>query len=252
VVTWTPSYRFIRAAAFALIVYGALGVLVALSLIAIGATTFGQLAGLQNGLDGQRRSIVQSIRTVSGLVRDTADATADFRRSLDEARASADGASQLSNQAAGTFRQLAASMDLQIFGLQPLVGLAPQFNQSANQLQQLAISIGATRDALAQNGTDVQRASSDLATLQIQLDQMASTLDAPGVFGLGFDTLLPFQIAFYGTCALLIVQSVFSVIAGIVLVRLTPGIRLRTATTTAADGDGRDRARGSQPAQRYS
>jgi len=39
---------------------------------------------------------------------------------------------------------------------------------------------------------------------------------------LGFDTqgMLPFQVAFYGMCLLVLLQSGFSIVAGIVLYRL--------------------------------
>src|SRR4051812_6217673 len=116
----------------------------------VGWGTFKQVDALQATLERERASLVRSIRTVAATVKDTATSTNDFQTSINSARNSADTASQLANDTAGTFRDMAVQMNLQIFGVQPLAGIAPQVNRSADQLQQLAISLGSTRDALAQ------------------------------------------------------------------------------------------------------
>ena len=244
------GYRFLRSAAIALSVYGLLGLVIAAAMLVVGISSFGQVTSLQKTLESERVSLVQSIRTVSGTLHDTAGATTNFQQSIDGARGAADRASLLANTSAGTFRDLGARVGaVSILGIQPLAGLSPQFGDSADQLQQLAISLGGTRDALAQNGSDIQRVGSDLNRLQTQLDAVAASLSAPGVLGLDAQSLLPFQVAFYGMCLLVILQSAFSIIAGIVLYRLQRALgpteplfpRARTATTI--DGTDRDRVR---------
>ena len=138
-------YRFLRTAAVALEFYGILGLAISAAMLVVGITTFGQIAQLQRTLESQRSSLVDSIHTVSATVRDTATTTASFQTSIDDARGAADSASTLANSSAGTFRSLSDSMNVQIFGLQPLASLAPQFAQSADQLQRLAISLGVTQ-----------------------------------------------------------------------------------------------------------
>jgi hypothetical protein len=210
----------LRAAPIALIAYGVLGLLIAGTLLVVGNSTFGQIQQLQSTLESERAQLVGSMRTVSGTVRDTASTTTQFQNSIDGARTSADTASKLANDTAGTFRELASGLNIQIFGLQPLAGLSPQFARGADQLQQLAISLGTTRDALAQNRNDVQRIGADLIQLQAQLDGMANSLNQPGLLGLPMQALLPFQFAFYGMCLLVVLQSVFSLIGGVALYRL--------------------------------
>jgi hypothetical protein len=233
---------FLRTAAIALEVYGVLGLFITAAMVVVGYSTFSQVTTLQRGLEGERASLVQSIRTVSTTLADTANSTANFQRSIDGARTSADSASSLANQSAGTFRQLGQSLNLTIFGLQPLAGLAPQFDQSADQMQQLAISLGNTRDSLAQNVSDVRRVGGDLQQLQRQLDVVASALEQPGLLGAS-QQLLPFQIAFYGMCLLVFMQSLFAVVAGAALFRLQralgsqalfPHLERRPALTPAA------------------
>lgn len=238
-------YRFLRTAAVALELYGLLGLAIAAAMLAVGLATFAQVDGLQRTLDQERSSLVASIRTVSGTVRDTAGATGDFQRSIDTARASADTASVLANGMGGTFRDLAREVNVTIFGMQPLAGLAPQFDHSADQLQQLAISLGTTRDALAQNSSDVARVGHDLDQLQQQLDAVATSLNQPGVLSFGAQTLLPLQVAFYGMCLLVILQSAFSIVAGVALFRLQRALGTeplfphagRSALSESADGE---------------
>jgi small basic protein len=213
-------YRFLRTAAVALELYGILGLAIAAAMLVVGISTFNQVATLQRTLDQERAALVQSIRTVSGTVRDTAGATSDFQKSIDNARTSADTASQLANSTAGTFRSLSSQVNLSIFGVQPLAGLAPQFAQSADQLQQLAISLGQTRDALAQNGNDVGRVGNDLGQLQQELDAVAASHSQPGILTFGSQTMLPFEVAFFGMCLLVLLQSAFSIVAGVALFRL--------------------------------
>ena len=153
----------------------------------------------------------------------------------------------MANDSAGTFRNMGTSLtDLTIFGIQPLAGIQPDFDTNADQLQQLAISLGSTREALAQNGSDVGRVGTDLSRLQTQLDALATSLGQPGL--LGFDTrslLVPIQIAFFGMCLLMLLQSAFSIVAGVVLYRLqqTLGARPlgRRAGLEASPADSPDR-----------
>ncbi|MBV9172942.1 MAG: hypothetical protein JOZ81_23010 [Chloroflexi bacterium] len=240
------GYRLLRTAALALVLYGILGLAIAAAMLVVGVATFGQIATFQKTLDDERSSLVQSIRTVSGTVRDTASSTGDFQRSIDGARLSADRASTLANSTAGTFRSLSEATNVSIFGAQPFATIAPQFAEAADQLQQLAISLGQTRDTLSQNGTDVSRVGNDLNQLQGELDAVASSLSQPGVLGFGTQTLVPFEVAFFGMCLLVILQSAFSLLAGVLLFRmqralgsesLFPHLERRGSLPETADGE---------------
>jgi hypothetical protein len=242
-------YGFLRWAALALGIYGVLGMIITAAMLIVGASTFSHISSLQANLETQRVSLVQSMRTVSATLKDTSGATTNIQQSVDGARSAADRASTLANSSAGTFRDLGSRVAaVSLLGVQPLAGVAPQFDASADQLQQLAISLGATRDSLAQNGSDVQRVGTDLSQLQTQLDAIAASLSQPGVLGLDAQSLLPFEVAFYGICLLVALQSVFSLIGSLALYRLQRAMgveplfpHLRTATTT--DGVGHDRVR---------
>src|SRR4051794_28736165 len=98
--------RFLRMAALALGAYGILGLVIAAAMLVVGISTFTRVTSLQKTLDLERQSLVQSLRTVSGTLRDTSAATGNFQQSIDGARGAADQASQLANSSAGTFRDL--------------------------------------------------------------------------------------------------------------------------------------------------
>jgi hypothetical protein len=244
-------YRFLRSAAIALGVYGVLGLTIAVAMLLVGVSTFERLTSLEKTLESERLSLVQSIHTVSSTLKDTSSATTNFQQSIDTARGTADTASKLANASAGTFRQMGLGLTaVTILGFQPLTGLSPQFDASADQLQSLAITLGSTRDALGQNANDVRRVGTDLDSLQAQLEAMATTLSQPGVLGLDVRDLLPFQVAFYGMCLLVTLQSVFSVVGGVTLFRLQRALgtqealfpNIRRATTIDAAERGRVRA----------
>lgn len=224
----TFGYRFLRLAAVALWAYGVLGVVVAGAMLMVGFAVFEQVTTLQKTFETQRTAVVQSVRGMSGTLRDTASATSDFQQSIESARGSADQASKLANDSAGTFRNMGATLtNLTIFGIQPLAGIQPGFDSNADQLQQLAISLGSTREALAQNGTDVGRVGADLSRLQTQLDALATSIGQPGLLGVDSRSLLPFQIAFFGICLLTLLQSAFSIAAGVIVYRLQRALGAR-------------------------
>jgi hypothetical protein len=215
------GYRFLRSAAIALEAYGVLGIFISVAMLVVGHSTFDNVASLQRTLESERMALVNAIQTASATLRDTAGASTEFEGSVGNARNASDQASTLANNSAGTFRDLGSAMrSVSLFGIQPLAGLGPQFDRSADELQQLAISLGATREALGQNAADVRRVGTDLTRLQSQLEEVAATLAQPGVLSLGAQSLLPFQMAFYGMCLMVIVQSAFSIVAGLALHRL--------------------------------
>ena len=80
------SYRFLRLAAVALWLYGLLGVVVVAAMLMVGFSAFEQVTSLQKTFETQRTAVVQSVRGMSGTLRDTASATSDFQHSIESAR----------------------------------------------------------------------------------------------------------------------------------------------------------------------
>lgn len=209
----------VRTAALALVLYGVLGFFVGGAMALVGWASFAQVQELQRTLDRERASLAQSLRTVSRTLGNTAGATSDFQRSLDGARDAAGTAADLAVSTGSSFRGIAQALNIQIFGLQPFAGLVPQFAQSADQLDQLSTTLATTRDSLNQNREDVRRVGADLAEVQVQVNGLATTLDRSASLVTPAEQLLPFQVAFYGMSLLFALQSLFSLLAGLALVR---------------------------------
>ena len=72
------GYRFLRLAAVGLGLYGLLGILTAAAMLAVGFSAFEQVTTLQKTLETERTAVVQSVRGMSGTLRDTAAATSYF------------------------------------------------------------------------------------------------------------------------------------------------------------------------------
>src|SRR6195256_1907985 len=124
-------YRFLRSAAVALGAYGLLGLFISAAMLVVGTTTFGQVQKLQATLENERVALVQSIRTVSGTLQDTAGGAGGVKRRIDSARGAADQASRLANDSAGTFSAMGVSLGaISILGFQPLASVTPQFASS--------------------------------------------------------------------------------------------------------------------------
>ena len=220
------STAFIRTAGVAFALYGVLGIAIAGFMLLVGMATFSELERLRTSFERDRTTLVQSLRTVGRTVGAAGESTGSFEGSLASAQESANTASQLAFDTSHTFRSLAQQMQLQVFGIQPLVTLAPQFEQGSEQLLQLAITLGDTRDAMATNRSEITRMTNELDRLRGEValvadafDRSTQALSAPG-------QLLPFQVAFYGMSGLVFIQSLFSLVAGFALLRYHTRIRV--------------------------
>lgn len=113
-----------RILGWGLIVYGLLGV----ALIAGGASTGLALASSVERLavtaDGTLRAAARSTGAA-------ADAFVNVDGSLAEAESSASSAGDLAAEASGTLQSLASAMEIAVFGAQPLLPLAAEFDASA-------------------------------------------------------------------------------------------------------------------------
>lgn len=218
------GYRFLRAAAVVLIVYGVLGLLLAITMVVVGSSTFANVQRLQRDLDQQRLALVVELRLASGTLATASAGSAGFQRSINQAQGAADTAASTAQNAAANFRELSTGLNFTIFGVQPFATVAPRFVAMADELDQLSTTLAATRDSMKQNSADVQQLGGNLGALKTQLDQIATSLDAMSTEG---GQLTPFIVAVFGMCFLVALQSGFSVVAGIQLLRLARALGTR-------------------------
>lgn len=152
-----------RAMAWGLIVYGVLGLLLVVGGALIGLQAAGRVERLVTAADG-------ALIAASRSTRAAAESFSSVDGSLATAQDSVDQAATLADEASGTLSSLAASMRLSIFGTQPLLPLASEFETSADQAAELGQTLGSMGGSL-----DVTR--EDAAAIGVELESLSSELD---------------------------------------------------------------------------
>jgi hypothetical protein len=194
--------------AWALIVYGLLGIALVVGGAAIGLGLASQVERLAVTADG----------TLAAAVRSTDAAASAFGNvdaSLTEAQTSADAAASLSRDASGTLASLARAMELSVFGAQPLLPLAGEFEASSEQASALGGTLDLLGGSLSDTRTDVARIGSELEALSAEL---AALREANGPGG----SAPPLRAFVVLLLTWLLVPAVGAVLGGLVLLRRPP------------------------------
>jgi hypothetical protein len=197
-----------RLLGWALLLYGLAGVAL---------VTGGALVGLDAAARVERLAAAAN-GTLEAAARSTeaaAQAFVNVDGSLAESETSADAASALARDASATLASLSLAMELSVFGAQPLLPLAGEFDASADQasalgetLDRVAASLGDTRVDVAGIGAQLDGLSTELAILR---DSTGTGGDPPPVQGLVLLLL-----------GWLMVPAIGGVLAGLVLLRRPP------------------------------
>jgi hypothetical protein len=200
--------RWLKLAGVGLLIYAALGLAMAAVLLAVTLTVVPRIQNLN-------RQMVGSLHATSATLTAAASGVGGAQRSLEQARGVTDAAAQSATDAAANLRQLAASLNFQVFGTQPFGELAPRFEATADNLQRVGAALTSTSQALQRNSSDTGTVQATLSTVPRQLDGLADELDS-GLTGL----LLPLEVVLAGAWLLLVFHSVLALAAGIALLRL--------------------------------
>jgi len=191
--------------AWSLILYGVLGIALVLGGAMIGLELASRIERLATTADGTLAAAVRSTDAA-------ADAFTNVDGSLSEAETSAAAAGALARDASGTLASLARAMELSVFGAQPLLPLAGEFDASAEQASALGETLDRVGGSLGATRTDVTSIGTELDELSVQL---AGLRDANGSGGTA-PPLRPFVILLLSW---LLVPAVGGLLAGLALLR---------------------------------
>lgn len=191
--------------AWSLILYGVLGFALVLGGAMIGLELASRIERLATTADGTLAAAVRSTNAA-------ADAFTNVDGSLSEAETSAAAAGALARDASGTLASLARAMELSVFGAQPLLPLAGEFDASADQASALGETLDRVGGSLGATRTDVTSIGTELDELSVQL---AGLRDANGSGGTA-PPLRPFVILLLSW---LLVPAVGGLLAGLALLR---------------------------------
>lgn len=193
--------------AWALIVYGVLGLLLVIG---------GAVIGLDAAVRIERLTVTAG-GTLDAAARSTRAAAESFTSidsSLSEAGASADAAAVLAREAGATLDSLALAMQLSVFGAQPLISLADEFANSADQAVGLAEQLDTVGGSLGDTRTDVAVIGVELETLSRELE----ALQGSGETGAGSP---PLRLMIGLLLAWLAVPAIGAIMFGLALLRGT-------------------------------
>ena len=196
-----------RALGWLLVVYASLGMLLLVAAVAVGLPMVGRVQRIAESASGSIEAAARSAQAAS-------TALAGVDDSLTQAQQSANNAATLSRDAARTLGSLSEAMSVSILGTQPLIGLADDFADSANQLVLLGDSLNQIGQAMTTSQGDVDAVAVELQGLTDQLTELAGSTEAELA---GADP--PLTWLFAGFLAWQAVQVVAAGLAGLLILR---------------------------------
>lgn len=193
--------------AWSMIVYGILGLALVISGAVIGLEVATRIERLSATADG---TLVAAVRSTDAA----ADAFTNVDASLSESEASAGAAAALARDASGSLTALARAMELSVFGTQPLLPLAAEFDASAEQASALGEALDRVGAALGDTRGDVTNIATELDGLSAELATLRDVDDAPAS-----GTLPPLRLFVVLLLLWLLVPTVGALVGGLALLR---------------------------------
>lgn len=201
------SPRQTRVVGLLLIAYGLVGMAVIVGALAIGSPAISRIDDLMT-------SAVSTTSSAARAATAAADAMGGFGQSMEQARRSVTDAAGVSRDAAATSSDLADAMSVSIFGAQPLIGLAADFNETSVQLRGLALNLDDVGVALAASGDDLSRVERTLRSLATDLTVLRERIGARSD-----DPTLALNLFLYAFLAWQALPALASLAIGSVLLR---------------------------------
>ena len=196
-----------RLLAWVLMLYGVLGLVLVLGGAAIGLDVTDRVERLTATADGTLAAAARSTDVA-------AEAFTNVDASLSESQGSADAAAELARDASVTMESLARAMELSVFGAQPLLPLAAEFDASAEQASALAETLDLVAASLGDTRTDVALIGTELAGLSSELNALR---EANGTSGSA--TAPPLRLFVLLLLAWLLIPAAGGLLIGLALLR---------------------------------
>ncbi len=207
--------RFLRIVGTILIAYGVSGiVLFALVAQAVG-DPLDEAGALTVSIEGQRTAVLDSLEEAVRTIDATGTGIRNMDDSLIEARAATDRAAELSLSMAASMYELRNQMGLSLFGIQPLIGLAPGFDQTGQQMELLSTDVAAIGQALSANRQDVRTVARRMDDLRTAVSDLAEAVrDGPALV-VTSDTLAEMRLGIFAVVGWLIALALGCVLGGL-------------------------------------
>jgi hypothetical protein len=161
-----------------LLVYGLAGIVLFVTVGSMIGRPLDQAVRLSGSIEDQRAAVIDSLALATDTMRQSASGVRGMETSLADARAATDRSASLSLGVAASMHQLADAMQITIFGIQPLVGLAVGFNTTGDQLELLAADIATIGQALDANREDATAVAEAMDSLAASIGRLRSAVQS--------------------------------------------------------------------------
>lgn len=135
-----------------------------------------EAVALTDSIEDQRSAVLESLDLAVTTIEETANGVRNMDLSLAQARVATDSASQLATNMAASMYELRNQMGISVFGLQPLIGLAPGFDQTGRQMELLSADVAAIGEALNANREDAASVADSMEDLGDSVHSVATTV----------------------------------------------------------------------------
>lgn len=205
-----------------LVLYGVAGIAIFV-LLAVGVTRpLDRAQRLSTSVEEQRAALADSLGEAETTIRQMSEAVGRMDASLAEAKAATDRASTISSGVAQSMYQLRDTVALEIPLLgQPLVGLAPSFDQSGQNLELLGQDVAAIGEALDGNRADVELTSENMSDLADAVAELTRTVSESPSVEVSQSTIQAARLAIFAVAAWMMLFAVGCIAAGIYLLALS-------------------------------
>jgi hypothetical protein len=175
---------------------------------------------LSVAVDQERAALVETMGQARTTLEDMSLGVSGVDTSLGDAKAATDRAAGIATSLATSMFGLRDSMNISIFGAQPLASLASGFDNAGQQITSLSTELATIGTSLNDNRSSVSVSSTDLAKLALSLGQLTTLVrDSPDV-EISTASLDAIRIAVYAICGWLAVFALGCVVGGLYLARL--------------------------------
>ena len=209
----------VRVFGLGLIAYGLIGI----GIFAVVAMSINRplerARSLSESVEEQRAALIDALDQAEVTIDQMADGVGGMDTSLTDARAATDRASLIATGVSTSMFSLRDSMmvTLPIIGGQPLIGLAPGFDNSGQQLALLSQDLTAIGAALDLNRADVISTAGDLRELATAVSDLSEAVSDGPTVDISLETLDAMRLAIYAVAGWLVLLAIGCVVAGLYL-----------------------------------
>jgi hypothetical protein len=173
---------------------------------------------LSESVEDQRGALVATLEEAESTIRQMSVGVGRMDASLADAKAATDRAAAISQSVAASMFQLRDTMSLEIPLVgQPLIGLAPSFDQSGQNLNLLGEDVANIGVALEANRGDVTLTARNLGELADAVGAMTTSIEDVPRVSISAATLEAVRLAVYAVAAWMMLLAIGCVLAGLYL-----------------------------------